>query len=370
MNKVRNNSKWQLSMQKTSRPALRTRLKKWQSSVYVLLNPEKTPTRTKLIDEKAGGQVGKFITDALLQKGHFKITALTRPDSKSVIPEGVETAKVDYNEPSTLVEALKGQDALIVTLAVTATDEAEKLNKAAAEAGVPWILPNEYGSGSNNAAVNQDIPLGLQKLGIRKQIEQLGTSSWIAVTSGFWYEYSLSCGSWSYGFDINNRTVTFYDDGTQQIHTSTWPQVGRAVANVLSLKVLPDDESDKAPYLSQYKNEMLYFSSFKVSQQEMFESLLRVTGTTKDDWTITHEPVKERFEGARARLQAGDRRAFGVMLYSRFFFPDAPGIFPSSSNAELGLPEEDLDEWTGVAVKMAKENYFENVVVPRTTGRS
>ncbi|QKX59503.1 uncharacterized protein TRUGW13939_06637 [Talaromyces rugulosus] len=317
----------------------------------------------------AGGQVGKFITEALLQKRHFKITALTRQESTSVVPEGVEIKKVDYNEPSTLVEALKGQDVLIVTLAVTVTDEAEKLNKAAAEAGVPWVLPNEFGSGSNNDAVNQDIKMGIQKQNIRKQIEELGTSSWIGIVSGFWYEYSLSVGSWSYGFDINNRTVTFFDDGTQQINTSTWPQVGRAVANLLSLKVLPENESDKRPYLSQYKNELVYFSSFKVNQQEMFESLLRVTGTKKDDWKISNESVKARFETGKSMLQSGDRRGFGLMLYSRFFFPDAPGINPSSSNADLGLPEENLDEWTGVAVQMAKENYFENVVVPRTTGR-
>ncbi|CRG90879.1 hypothetical protein PISL3812_07925 [Talaromyces islandicus] len=318
----------------------------------------------------AGGQVGKFITEALLQKGHFKITAITRKESKSVVPEGVEIKKVDYNEPSTLVEALKGQDALIVTLAVTVTDEAEKLNKAAAEAGVPWILPNEFGSGSSNDAVNQDTLIGLQKVTIRKQIEQLGTSSWIGLSCGFWYEYSLSCGEWSYGFDIKNRTVTFFDDGTQQLETSTWPQVGRATANLLSLKVLPDNESDKGPYLSQYKNEPVYFSSFKVNQQEMFESLLRVTGTKKDDWKITNEPAKERFERGKSMLQSGDRRGFGLLLYSRFFFPDAPGINPRSNNTDLGLSEENLDEWTAVAVKMAEENYFENVVVPRTTGRS
>jgi hypothetical protein len=322
------------------------------------------------LNEQAGGQIGKYITEALLQKGHFKLTAITRQGSQSVIPEGVEIKKVDYNKPDTIVEALKGQDVLIVTLAVTVTDEAEKLNKAAAEAGVPWVLPNEFGSGSNNDAVNQDIKMGLQKIAIRKQIEELGKSSWIGLASGFWYEYSLSVGEWSYGFDIKNRSVTFFDDGTQKLETSTFPQVGRAVANLLSLKVLPENESDKGPYLSQYKNEMVYFSSFKVNQQEIFESLLRVTGTKKEDWKITNESVKERFERARSALQAGDRRAFGLMLYSRFFFPDAAGIHPRNNNADLGLSEENLDEWTAVAVKMAEEDYFLKVVVPRTTGRS
>lgn len=315
---------------------------------------------------QAGGQVGTFIVEALLANGKHKITALTREGSKNTIPAGVHSIqKIDYSNPSTIVEALKGQDVLLYSLAVKATNEAEVLNKAAADAGVKWVLPNEFGSASKNPQYNQDIMLGVAKEKLRKNIEELGVSSWIGVATGFWYEYSLSMGLPAFGIDIKNRTATFFDDGTQQINTSTWPQVGRGVANLLALKVLPDDENDKSPHLSQFKNDFVFISSFKISQQDMLDSIIRVTGTTREDWKITNEPVKERFEAARAKLQTGDRTAFGIVLYSRTFFPDGAGLHPRNDGAVLSLPQEDLDERSAVAVKMVEEQYFEKNVIPR-----
>ncbi|CAF3802094.1 unnamed protein product [Adineta steineri] len=94
-----------------------------------------------------GGQVGKFIVDELLKIGKHKITAITREDSTSKMPPGVEVKKVNYDDPSSLVEALKGQEVLIITMAVTAPKEQQtKLIEAAAAANVPWVLPNEYGA--------------------------------------------------------------------------------------------------------------------------------------------------------------------------------------------------------------------------------
>jgi uncharacterized protein YbjT (DUF2867 family) len=83
------------------------------------------------------------MTKELLATGKHTVTAITRPDSKSQLPEGVKIAKVDYENPQTIVEALKGQDALIITLSVFAHAEQDKLIEAAADAGVPWVIPNE-----------------------------------------------------------------------------------------------------------------------------------------------------------------------------------------------------------------------------------
>jgi hypothetical protein len=76
-----------------------------------------------------------------------------------------------------------------------------------------------------------------------------------------------------------------FDDGNVAINTSTWPQCGRAIANLLSLKELPDEETDWSPTLSQFRNGSIYISSFRLSQGDMFESVKRVTGTTDADWT-------------------------------------------------------------------------------------
>ncbi len=49
------------------------------------------------------------MTEALLKTGKHTVTAITRADSRSTLPDSVAVKKVDYNEPETLVSALRGQ---------------------------------------------------------------------------------------------------------------------------------------------------------------------------------------------------------------------------------------------------------------------
>lgn len=58
----------------------------------------------------------------------------------------------------------------------------------------------------------------------RKVIADLGKSFYIAVSTGFWYEWSLAIPA---GFRINfaNRAVTLFHEGETKISTSTLPQV-------------------------------------------------------------------------------------------------------------------------------------------------
>ncbi|KAF2177445.1 NAD(P)-binding protein [Zopfia rhizophila CBS 207.26] len=312
----------------------------------------------------AAGQVGQFITTELLKKGTFDITALSRSDSTNTPPSGVTTKPIDYNDRSTLVNALKGQDVLIITMAVTAPqDQQKKLIEAAAEAGVPWIIPNEFGGDGEDDQVSADIFIGIGKKKEREYIEELGKSSWIGITCSFWYEYSLA-GPGLYGIDIVKKEVTWFDDGKQRVNTSTWPQTGRAVAELLSLPVLPEDENGKATTLSHYRNRFAYVSSFTLSQRDMFESVKRVTGTSDSEWEISSVSVKKLFEDSKEKSKTGDRLAYGKMLYSRYFFPDNAGYYEVTKgldNEKLGLPREGLDESTKKAVKLAESGYFEKI---------
>jgi hypothetical protein len=164
-------------------------------------------------------------------------------------------------------------------------------------------------------------PARLEKT--RKLIEKLGVSDWLVVTSGFWYEHSLAGTEWRYGFDFKERKVTFYGNGTQKVNTSTWPQIGRAVAALLSFKILPDDENDKSEaVLLKFKNRNCHISSFLVSQKDMWESAMRVTSTKESDWIVKYEDVQERNNSAVERFQKGDWSGFGQMMYARSFFPD------------------------------------------------
>ncbi|KAL8836304.1 MAG: hypothetical protein Q9170_002977 [Blastenia crenularia] len=294
------------------------------------------------------------------------VDSITRVDSQSTPPEGVQTKKVNYDKPETLVEALRGEDALVITISGYAPiqDIEHKLIRAAGEAGVPWILvdvdramfspaslPNEWSPDSAHDGLVRDVPLFGMSVASRKLIEKIGKSSYIAVVTGFWYEFSLA-NPQNYGFDFVNRTVTFYDEGETKISTSTWPQVGRAVAALLSLPI-KSEGSDHEPCLENYKNNVVYINSFTISQKDMLMSALRVTGTEERGWTITKERAQERFSTGVKEIQQGKKEGYSK-LAARIFFPDGCGDFEHNRgtlNSFLGLPKEDIDEATRVAIE-------------------
>jgi hypothetical protein len=304
--------------------------------------------------------MGKHITEHLLKTGKHVLTAITRPNSTNKLPEGVKIVRVDYSgeDDMTLVEALQGQQVLLITMAVTAPkDTMGKLIRAAAKAGVPYVLPNWFGHDAANDALCKDSMLSQIRDSICAEIRSLAVSSYLFLVCNFWYEFSLSGGSGRFGFDFKNRSLVLFDDGDVIINTSTWPLCGKAIANLLNLKEFPDDEGDHSPTLSQFRNSSIYISSFRVCQRDMFESVKHVTKTTDADWTITHESAEQRWKDGYDAVQKGNLAAFTKTLYSRMFLPTGDGDYQSTRglhNEILGLPTESLDEYTAIGVHMAE----------------
>lgn len=266
--------------------------------------------------------------------------------------------EIDYDNPTSIVDAVKGQDALVITLGGLAPkDVQDKLIEAAIEAGVSFVLPNEWSPDTANESLVKDVFPFASKPQIRNKIasEGKGKTSYIAMTTGFWYEWSLAISS-AYGFDFANQSVTFFDNGETVTNTSTWPQVGRAVAALLSLPIEAEGDDNKC--LSRFKNQQVYISSFAITQKDMFESVLRVTGTKSDEWTIKSEPSHERYAAGLEEMKRGERVGFAKMMYTRVFYKDDSGNFGKTKgtlNKLLDLPEENIDEFTAVAIKRSKE---------------
>lgn len=167
-------------------------------------------------------------------------------------------------------------------------------------------------------------------------------------------------GTQFYGFDIANRKVEFIDDGNTKINTITWEQSGRAIASLLGLKELPDDENDKLPTISRWRNDILFVSSFLVSQRDILASLNRVLGSQESDWEIKSEPSQERHARGLKELQSGNHMGFPTALYTRAFFSSGEGNYEDKhglANDVLGLPKESLDEATKTAVKMVQDKW-------------
>jgi hypothetical protein len=216
-------------------------------------------------------------------------------------------------------------------------------------------MPNGYAGDIDNIKLGEETMLGPVGKANRDEIERLGMQ-WITVCCGFWYDYSLAGGEARFGFDFDKRSLTIYDDGNTKTSTSTLSQVGRAVAKVLSLKELPDDETDMTLTLSGFLNKGVYVKSFVVSQIDIFESVKRVTGTTDADWTVTHEATKKRYEDGLAQVKGGNMAGFSKLLYARAFYPDGSSDFSAKAQNELlVLPDESLDESTKAGVDMVKD---------------
>ena len=280
---------------------------------------------------------------------------MTRQGSSSKFPDGVKVASVDYSDEVSVAEALQGQDALIIVLAVSAPHDTQtKIIKAASEAGVKYIMPNAQAFDPEDQGLLNDTGLIGMVNGIQGAFSEGGSTQYILLNNSFWYEFSLSEGESTYGFNMADKTVTFIDDGNKKIPTSTWDQCGRAVTGLMSLPVYPVDENDQSTTLSQFGNSHVFIKSFELSQRDMLDSLNRVLGTSDADWKIEKQGHKERYDQGNVELQAGKNSGFAKRLYTRMFYPGALEKFSARAhNKVLGLPEEDLDEATRRAVEMA-----------------
>ncbi|OAL52445.1 NAD(P)-binding protein [Pyrenochaeta sp. DS3sAY3a] len=309
------------------------------------------------------GNVGAKFLSHLLATGKHQVTVLTREDSTATFPFNVNltVSKVDYTSETSIVDALRGNDFLIITMYARAPPTLHaSIVHAAAKAGVRYVMPNyfAYGLGARGGALHADPILGQFGRWIDDVRDTEGVD-YVALVCGFWYEFSLALGEQWLGFDIPGRKVTFYDEGTRKISTSTWEQCGRAVAGLLSLPETKESGTD-TPALQDWRNEGLYISSFLLSQRDMLDSLNRVLGTSDADWTIKYEPVGQRYADGLAEMQAGDHKGFAKAMYARLFFASGEGDYETEGgldNGKLGLPREDLDEATRRAVGMVEKGF-------------
>lgn len=257
---------------------------------------------------------------------------------------------IDYDDESTLVKALQDQQFLIITMFVIAPPDTQaKLIRAAAKAGLPYVMPNAYGSDFTNDALAKETRRGDVIRKSLQEIEATNVCSWIALVCGFWYEFSMARGAECFGFDVQRKHLTLIDNGNTKINISTWDQCGRAVAALLNLKELPDGPGDTSPTVNTWKHRPLYIASFTISQRDIFESWKRVTGDKDEEWTLEYAPSHERYAQGQERLKKGDKLGYVQMLYTRQFYPNGDGNFGEKhglANDALGLPRENLDECT------------------------
>lgn len=98
---------------------------------------------------QATGNLGKLVLDALIASGKFNITVVARHTSNSEVPakDNVRQVKVDISSHQALVDAFRGNDAVVLTLGdlPNMVQNTKTLTDAAIDAGVKRIILSEFG---------------------------------------------------------------------------------------------------------------------------------------------------------------------------------------------------------------------------------
>jgi len=130
------------------------------------------------------GNLGSAVVPEFL-KTSLKVSVLTRPESKSTFPPGVNVIRSAYT-----ANAFRGQDAVISLIGGNGFGDQKTIIDASIEAGVKWFLPSEFGSDNANPEVVKTIPFFSAKAQtvdyLKSKEDQM---SWTGVACGFFFDW-------------------------------------------------------------------------------------------------------------------------------------------------------------------------------------
>lgn len=145
----------------------------------------------RLICVQVTASLGSYILAALQCTQEFNITVISRESSNSAFPASQKVIKVPDTYPEDdLVRAFRGQDVVILNIAVGIQDPSKQLIDAAIKAGVKCIIPSDYGS---CIATEKTIALFPLAANGAKVIEYLTSAdlkgmTWTAVKCGMLFD--------------------------------------------------------------------------------------------------------------------------------------------------------------------------------------
>lgn len=135
--------------------------------------------------------MGPHILSALLAAG-FSVKVLSRNQlsASSVIPTGIEVLQSDYSFRS-LVDAFKGQDAVISTVSTLTVQQQLSIIDAAAAAKVKRFMPSEFGSDTSVDDDDSTAAFLRDKQAVVKYLrtKEIGGLSWTALCPGAWVDW-------------------------------------------------------------------------------------------------------------------------------------------------------------------------------------
>lgn len=107
----------------------------------------------------AGGHLGPSILNTFTADARFSVSILSRKSSQSKFPSGIKVFRVGDEYPEVdLLEAFKGQDAVVSTIQTASAATQKQIIDACIKAGVKRFIPSEFGSDVSNEKAMQILP--------------------------------------------------------------------------------------------------------------------------------------------------------------------------------------------------------------------
>ncbi|KAK8021339.1 NAD(P)-binding protein [Apiospora arundinis] len=285
---------------------------------------------TKVALAGATGNLGPAILDQLLAAG-FQVKVLTRQSSNHKFPSSVEVAPVDYDSLDSLVAALKGQDAVVSTLASLALEKQILLAEAASKAGVKRFIPSEFGS--NSVAVQDALKREAVKAGSGDGM------SYTLVVNGPFLDWAVRIGWLA---NLKTREIDLWDGGDRVFSTTTLASVGKAVAGVL-----------KHP--AETQNRVVYVQDAAISARDLARYVKKATGGDGAAWKENQPSIDELLNAGWAELKKENPNPdkFVMNFITAAVHGEGYGAhFEKTDNELLGLKEMNEDEIVATLKKL------------------
>ncbi|PGG96566.1 hypothetical protein GX51_07762 [Blastomyces parvus] len=287
-------------------------------------------TLKNVIVTSASGKVGSTIVSALLNSPHgYSVSTLSREGSSYIPPAGVTNIKSDYTHDS-LVQSLKGQDVVVSTIGPGAVLEQIKVIDAAIEAGVKRFVPSDFGSDTRIKHSHTHVPFFVMKNQVFKHLqERQAEIEWTVFITGPLLDETLKVGF--LGFDIANKTSTFWDERFKNVRFSTarLTLVADAVAQALSPAISPKTA-----------NQLLAIRDVTVTFAELLTALETATGSP---WPLNHADLDELVEEGKLKAANGDFSGVSHMIVRNILDVESGGDFDARGIVSNGLVE--VEAW-------------------------
>ncbi|KAF9880338.1 NmrA-like family protein [Colletotrichum karsti] len=297
----------------------------------------------------ATGLLGSQIA-ANLTKSGFNVTAIQRSDSKSSVPSGIKSVKLDVTDTEALSSAFKGQDAVISAAPDPIAFSAQKpWIDAAIAAGVKRIFPSEY-STNLDSLLAETLPIVTDKVRTRRYLDEEvsktgGKSSWSSINNGPFFDLVLSFGG--LGPDFRKKTAKWHNGGGNLVGVTRLPDIAETISKILR---------DENGLYKEAENKSVYIHSAAVSEKQLTQIAEKVTD---QKFEVKELDVEKIYQEATAKFEKGDKSVMMLFYYQMMYgkgYGGSESFQEMSWNEKLGLKtltEEEIEEIVRETAKKA-----------------